>query len=188
MTNEERRRLAVETAWKWYGRWYSWGGSDPSGIDCSGLAYKVCRNTGMLPKGDATADMLYQRFKHLLIPLDQTKPGCLVCWMNDAGRVTHIEIAVSSHHSIGAAGGSSKAPGLAKGIAQDILSNLSALGLIFAEETKAFFQALFFEAVMRQDAIGRDAFVDVHPIRTSHSGRVLVVDPYDARNTVHFDE
>jgi cell wall-associated NlpC family hydrolase len=35
------RIVALEYAWTFLGTWYSWGGDDPSGIDCSGFTGEV---------------------------------------------------------------------------------------------------------------------------------------------------
>jgi cell wall-associated NlpC family hydrolase len=48
-----RRKMAVEYAEKFIGKFYKWGGDDPAGFDYSGLAIEVLKAVGVLPrKGD----------------------------------------------------------------------------------------------------------------------------------------
>ena len=96
----------------WYstcyiGTWYSWGGDDPEGFDCSGLVVESLKSVGLMNrKDDLTADGLYRRYGkwNTLLP----NYGCLVFWMNDENHVTHVEIAISTKYSIGASGGTSR--------------------------------------------------------------------------------
>ena len=96
----------------WYakqfiGTLYKWGGDDPSGFDCSGLAIECLKSVGKLPrKYDTTAAGLQSRYRNQTV--GEARPGCLVFWKNMAGRITHVEIAISRDLAIGASGGGSK--------------------------------------------------------------------------------
>lgn len=108
-----RREFAVWYAEHWLGKWYTWGGDDPSGIDCSGLAIEVGKAAGVLPRGtfDATADglMKLSAKKGWTIHETDVRPGCMVFWLNSEGRAIHVEI-ISRHPqiAIGASGGGSR--------------------------------------------------------------------------------
>jgi len=100
------REEFVEYAEAWYGKWYKWGGDDPSGFDCSGLAIECLKAFDKFPRGeDTTANGLLVRFAHLVV--SDPKPGCLVFWVNPDGYAFHVEICKNSWQSIGASGGGS---------------------------------------------------------------------------------
>jgi cell wall-associated NlpC family hydrolase len=106
MPEMQQRQRAIKVAWSYYGLWYKWGGDDPSGFDCSGLAIECLKSVGALPrKGDWTAQSLFNMFP--LIPREQIYGGDLVFWSNAAGRVIHVEIVLDYWTSIGASGGGS---------------------------------------------------------------------------------
>ena len=51
----DKRELFVDVLWNYLGTWYSWGGDDPEGFDCSGLVVEGLKSVGMIPRGgDAT--------------------------------------------------------------------------------------------------------------------------------------
>jgi cell wall-associated NlpC family hydrolase len=109
-----RRQFAVWYGESFLGTWYKWGGDDPSGIDCSGLAVEICKAVGIVPRGkawDATADTLLNLFrkKGWEIHESDARGGCFVFWLNDTGRAIHVEM-VAKHPqiSIGASGGGSR--------------------------------------------------------------------------------
>ena len=113
ITERIARKMVQRIAMSYLGTFYTWGGDDPSGFDCSGLVIECLKSVGMLPRsGDWTADALSKRF-----PLSVTvnpnmgnpNPGDLVMWYNKAGtRIIHVEIYIGNGLSIGASGGGSK--------------------------------------------------------------------------------
>jgi len=85
-----RRDIALAYAWEFLGTWYSWGGDDPEGFDCSGLMVEVLKAAGKIPRGsDYTADGLRLTFP----AIDAPRPGCLVFRMGSDGKAVHVELA-----------------------------------------------------------------------------------------------
>jgi len=109
MTEKEMRDLVLRIAWKHYGRFYTWGGDDPSGFDCSGLVVECLKSVGILKRrGDWTAAGLAKEFGERLLPANlPPRGGDLVFWHNEAGRVIHVEICLNYMLAIGASGGGS---------------------------------------------------------------------------------
>lgn len=100
------RELALDYAWRFVGTFYSWGGDDPSGFDCSGFMVEVLKAVGKLPRsGDWTAAGLYERFESLSV--SEPGEGCLVFW-HSGDKIVHVEMCVDSERSLGASGGGSK--------------------------------------------------------------------------------
>ncbi len=106
----DKLELALDVAQSYVGTFYSWGGDDPSGFDCSGLMIEILKSVGLLPKrGDWTADMLKDLFadKTTEVP----RPGCLLFW-GVGDKATHVEMVFAKISNdiltIGASGGGSK--------------------------------------------------------------------------------
>lgn len=55
-------RLIKDYALMWVMVPYEWGGDDFAGMDCSGFAQEILAAAGIDPKGDQTAQMLYNYF------------------------------------------------------------------------------------------------------------------------------
>jgi len=106
MDETAKRKMVLRIAYHYLGTWYQWGGDDPRGFDCSGLAIECLKSVGVLPYfGDWTAHQLFTLFP---IRPANPKPGDLVFWASSSGnRIRHVEIAVSDELSIGASGGGS---------------------------------------------------------------------------------
>lgn len=103
------REIMMQIAWTHMGTWYKWGGDDPSGFDCSGLAMECLQSVGLVgSKEDMTAQGMWTRFA-----LEQNKQvanpyeGCLVFWQDDLGNAIHVEICINEQLAIGAKGGGS---------------------------------------------------------------------------------
>jgi hypothetical protein len=80
-----RRKLALNYLQQFIGRWYKWGGDDPSGFDCSGIAIEMLKSVGLFPRGaDATAATLVHRYKP-----STPKPGALIF---RGSPVVHVEV------------------------------------------------------------------------------------------------
>jgi len=98
----------------WYakqfiGTWYKWGGDDPSGFDCSGLAVECLKAVGELPRRfDSTAAGLQSKYRLKTVNTLKPRAGCLVFWQNVAGKIIHVEISIGQGLCIGASGGGSK--------------------------------------------------------------------------------
>jgi len=97
----------METIRSYLGRWYSWGGDDPAGMDCSGLIVEALKSCGKLTEHeDLTADGLYR----LYLPRLTQKPrqGCLIFRFNKNNKAVHVGVCRDSAHYYAAEGGGSK--------------------------------------------------------------------------------
>lgn len=87
---------------------YIWGGDDPIiGYDCSGLAQELFAMVGLDPKGDQTAQGLFDHFKAQSGegPRDT---GTLLFFGHNSSSITHVAIMLDSETLIEAGGGGSK--------------------------------------------------------------------------------
>lgn len=85
----------VNTAMKYLGVKYVWGGTSPSGFDCSGLVQYVCRANGIsVPRVAAS-----QRNAGKYISRENLQPGDLVFFSNGGG-VNHVGIYVGNGNMI----------------------------------------------------------------------------------------
>jgi hypothetical protein len=105
------RAVVLAYAEHFVGTWYSWGGDDPSGFDCSGFVLEALKSVGLVERQeDMTADDLRRRFAAVQTPT----PGCLAFWKHPAqNRAVHVEMVVTVLSSgaiitIGASGGGSQ--------------------------------------------------------------------------------
>jgi cell wall-associated NlpC family hydrolase len=105
VTSERRRALALRVAWAYLGTWYTWGGDDPSGFDCSGLVLEALKSAGVFPRGqDTTADGLRRRYPQVVA--EDVVAGDLVFWWNRArSRATHVGLVLEPGFYLGAEGG-----------------------------------------------------------------------------------
>lgn len=103
-------RIMIKYAWLYVGTFYSWGGDDPSGFDCSGFIVELLKAMGFLTRrADKTAHGLYlwSRNKDQLV--EDPYAGCIAYYWNVAETtVIHTELCINSTHTIGASGGYSK--------------------------------------------------------------------------------
>jgi len=99
------RELATKIAWLHYGTFYSWGGDDPSGFDCSGFIVEILKSVGLLPrKSDLTAAGLHDRF----VEVSNPEEGALVFFKSITGKIVHVEYCLDDYYMIGASGGGSR--------------------------------------------------------------------------------
>ena len=87
------RQAIVETAKRYLGVPYEWGGSSDSGFDCSGLAMAVYRLNGLnLPR------VSYDQFKEgTYVSKDELQPGDLVFFdTRRLGKVSHVGIYIGN--------------------------------------------------------------------------------------------
>lgn len=168
MLIELKKSVAREVAMSFVGKWYKWGGDDPSGFDCSGFVTEIMKSVGLIGRGERlTAVGFYNRF--VQYKTDISAFGCLVFWgrpllngisyYNDQGvlvsidpnnprittdkkyLITHIEFAIDFCHTVGASGGGSN-------------------------------------TLTEADAIQQNAFVKVRPIDSRTEIAVAIVDPF----------
>jgi cell wall-associated NlpC family hydrolase len=91
----------ADIAMKFINSPYIWGGRIPSGMDCSGftqLAYKLCGTT--IPRNSWMQAELGEAVSFL----EETKPGDLVFFDNELGRISHVGMIISRGLVIHASG------------------------------------------------------------------------------------
>ncbi|AXX64733.1 peptidoglycan endopeptidase [Bombilactobacillus bombi] len=77
----------TQTAQKYLGVPYVWGGSTPNGFDCSGLVQYTARENGINLPRTSQQQSTYGTY----VPLSQIKPGDLLFW-GDVGTAEHVAI------------------------------------------------------------------------------------------------
>jgi len=85
----------------WLGVPYLWGGKSAMGIDCSGLSQLFWESRGLMLPRDAAQQA---EVGALVAWLFESKPGDLVFFDNDQGRIVHVGILLSAHQVLHAAG------------------------------------------------------------------------------------
>lgn len=86
-TGSGRGQAIVNTAMKYLGTPYRWGGTSPGGFDCSGLVQYVCRANGIsVPRVAAS-----QRGAGRYVSRENLQPGDLVFFSNGGG-ISHVGI------------------------------------------------------------------------------------------------
>lgn len=90
-----RGQALVNTAKKYLGVPYVWGGTSPRGFDCSGLVQYVCRQNGIsVPRVAAS-----QRNAGRYVSRANLQPGDLV-FFSSGGRVNHVGIYIGNGNMI----------------------------------------------------------------------------------------
>lgn len=90
-----------EWAEAWLGVPYLWGGKTAMGIDCSGLSQLFWESRGFILPRDAAQQA---EVGHLVSWLFESKPGDLVFFDNEEGRIVHVGILLSADRVLHAAG------------------------------------------------------------------------------------
>ena len=88
------RHEMVDYLFAWIGTLGSWGGDDPSGMDCSGIIHEVLQAHGLEKRGfDCTAHEIYLRHEDQVIE-GMPQRGDLVFWFKN-GVAEHVEMVYS---------------------------------------------------------------------------------------------
>jgi cell wall-associated NlpC family hydrolase len=86
---------------------YIWGGNNPlEGFDCSGFAQEILASMGLDPRGDQTAQGLYDHFSDEEEGqlCDEPEAGCLAFY-GKPERITHVAFCLNEYQMIEAGGG-----------------------------------------------------------------------------------
>ena len=110
---------------------YIWGGNSAvdgyekntkeivyGGLDCSGYVMECLRSVGLAPKGDHTAQGIYNHFINRMTAPISARPnrGDLLFFGKDLDSISHIGIALDAKHFMESGGGNSKTTTIAKAI------------------------------------------------------------------------
>lgn len=94
-----------EYAKHFIGTKYNWGGESPEqGFDCSGFIQEVLRSQGFDPRGDQTAQGLFDYFKDFKYSTDTPREDCVLFFGESEFRVTHVALAINQYQMIEASG------------------------------------------------------------------------------------
>jgi cell wall-associated NlpC family hydrolase len=105
---KDRLNSAINYAYSFVGTPYRWGGENPmTGYDCSGFVQEILRSVGLDPKGDQTAEDLYNKIFSISKFQPELKPGSLVFY-GSPDKIKHVAFAVNNFQVIEAGGGNSK--------------------------------------------------------------------------------
>lgn len=99
-----KKELAVNYAMNFIGVDYKWGGETAHGFDCSGFVQEILKSVGLDPKGDQTANALYEIFKEKSVKYPSK--AVLAFWPK-TGIKTHIAMCIDDELIIEAGGGNS---------------------------------------------------------------------------------
>ncbi|HET8655884.1 MAG TPA: SH3 domain-containing C40 family peptidase [Longimicrobiaceae bacterium] len=98
----------VATALHWTGAPYVWGGTVPSGVDCSGLVQAVFRTHGLPLPRDSDMQAGAGEALRPATDLSDLRPGDLLFFAEEGTRISHVAISMGGsrivHSSLGNAG------------------------------------------------------------------------------------
>lgn len=93
--------IMIETAKKFLGVPYRWGGKSIMGIDCSALVQICCKTAGYKLKRDASQQINNGK---TITSIDEAEPGDLAYFHNENNKITHVGILISKDKIIHASG------------------------------------------------------------------------------------
>jgi len=101
LQGKQTPEVIIETARKFLGSPYLWGGRSYFGNDCSGFTQIVYRMCGY----NLLRDSSQQAELGLLVSfIEEAKPGDLAFFENEEGRIVHVGILLNSHQIIHSTG------------------------------------------------------------------------------------
>lgn len=105
---EKKINEAIEYARSFLGCPYKWGGESPmDGFDCSGLVQEILSSVGHDPRGDQTAQGLFNYFERMG-KMCQPRAGALSFYGDNTKRIRHVGFCINDELMIEAGGGSKK--------------------------------------------------------------------------------
>lgn len=116
-----KREIFVQLCMQFLNIPYRWGGDDPiKGYDCSGLVQELLAMIGIDPKGDQTAQGLYDHFNSTsdVNKLNMTT-GSLCFYGESTSKISHVGMILDDDYMIEAGGGGSKTNSLDDAAAQN---------------------------------------------------------------------
>jgi cell wall-associated NlpC family hydrolase len=105
--NEVDQKTFINACLQFLNLPYIWGGDDFKGYDCSGLVQELYAMIGIDPRGDQTAQVLYNYFKGRSTP-HKRGVGALVFYGSSPTRVSHVGMMIGDDVMIEAGGGGSR--------------------------------------------------------------------------------
>lgn len=104
----QRGDAVVETAGRWMGAPYLWGGTTRAGVDCSGLVQATYRTHGVELPRDSDQQAVVGALVEPGDDFSALRPGDLLFFAEDPGRVTHVTLSTGGsriiHSSLGNGG------------------------------------------------------------------------------------
>lgn len=94
----------VDTAMQYLGVPYVWGGTSPSGFDCSGLVYYVYKENGY--SINRTAASIYQNGTY--VEKENLQVGDAICFSSSSSSIGHVGLYIGDGQFIHASSGSGK--------------------------------------------------------------------------------
>lgn len=104
-TLENKIEVMVNYACEFIKTPFVWGGDDFSGFDCSGFIQEVLASVGLDPKGDQTAQKLYDTLSKQWQQITTARRGALVFFGKSLSEITHVAVMYDRHHMIEAGAG-----------------------------------------------------------------------------------